>query len=130
MIPIKPFEGFGYPLTSEQLEVLPSGVATVSQSTNHMAGIDMLFYFGLILGLLGSLLFFAPLLFILWYIKKWFKYDPSLTMQFLTMALIAVLFRFLAELGRDIELNAVLVFFILMLINFDKSSSNKGQISN
>lgn len=124
-----PLKGFGYPLTTEQTEVLPSGAATISQSTNHMVGIDMLFYFGLILGWLASFLFIAPLLFILWNIKKWFKYDPTLSIQFLTMSLIAVLFRFLAELGRDIELNAILLFFILMLINFDKNSSINGQIS-
>lgn len=112
-----PIKGFGYPVSESTL--LPSGAAAGEQATNHMEGVDMLFYFGFILGWIASYLYLVPILFVLIKFKNWVKSDTNQAMQLLAISTLTLLFRFVAELGRGVEVNSIFVYLLVLLIMYD-----------
>lgn len=116
-----PFIGFGYPENHGEGAKLPFGNSP-GEYTGHMEGVDMLFYFGLFFGWLASYLYIAPLIFILLNLKKWIKKDTSQPIQLFLISSLAVMLRFVGELGRDVEVNSMFVYFLILVIMYDRQN--------
>lgn len=118
LIKNSPWKGFGYPRNDQEDQTLPYG-NSLKESTQHSSGIDLLFYFGLLFGWFASYLFIAPVIFCLCRFKRWWKVDPESTEQFLLLSLLSYFFHYLAKIGESVEVNSLILYYLLMLVVFD-----------
>lgn len=113
-----PWKGFGWPRNFNRETVLPSGIATFAQATGHSEGVDYMFYFGIPFGLLASVLYWFPfLLFLLSFKRLWYVAREHYIILGVTFT-IALMTRFIAELGRDVYTDVIFVYLFVLFLKF------------
>lgn len=113
-----PWKGFGFPENFSRETILPSKLVSVAQSTNHSEGIDHIFFFGIPLGILSSVLFWLPLLLLIMTFKRLWR-DANSTFTLLTLiSFLSFICRFVGELGRDVYTSVIFVYFFMLVLVF------------